>query len=1215
MGSEESWKKFIGDAIADNKIVCRTCRMYNQEVQIVPGDENKKCRCGRLIRCHSLAGSSKPLYTSSNSPETTNSQQEFKHVHSTTVPVTVYGTSKITESIGCKYIRIDHQTRVKPIYDLLVKDCGDTKPAVILSVYGGAKYFTMTEKLEKEIIRGIIDAAAMSNAWILTTGINNGVSKLVGEGISHYRLLKADPNKIVCIGLTKWGTINGRTRFDLKNANKNGYELNLFFRRIYDDGDDTDETIERNHTHCILFDDGKIGDYLNDGQRDALVKEACEDEDHECCGVTIIVEGGKNTIEVLQNDIQKKRPIVFIEDSGRLADVFASLINQTTDAKTDQQFIPSDEVVRKALTDFFPSLDEDDITGITTRIQEILDKKNRHLLNVFRMDRDKSVAETIFKAIFKMKNKQKGDEQNQDPQYAKDEDILLDLASQWNYFDGALPILKKRQHITSNNDAIKEKYMTCYKKLFRESLIKNHPAFVGYFLAAGFDPLKLLRAPRVEHFPAAGFDQLELLRTPHAEHFLAAGFDPLKLIGTQSVEQQRHEELEKLYQDTYDEITTSNRSYIKELFDQSTVTTIRTLDKKLNKFIGSFFEAIYAKGDNECTKRICIDLENHLCSCCSSAIKYCASNNNQVSPQGIKDTQSQDQEKNTEELLEKNKLLRDLFLWSVFMDMPEIAKILLIHQQSRICAALIASAIFKRYSKLSLTVDLKEKFKNQADDFGKYAADFINDCYKYNERSACELLLRQIPLFGNITCMQIAISSENIQLVGTACFDQTLTQVWYNKLSMTNNQTLTRPSQVVSITTFGLLAPWMIPYRENENSMQDISLSTKGINYYTDGKKTEKYWTRFQCFHGSPFIRMCYHFISYIWFLLVFSYMMLYELDSPDTLEIPHWTEIYVIITVSTMFCEEIRKLFHEYNYRMVERWGSTGSTILTVLTNIFYIAPYLLFYLAAYGVVSRALILYRQIPFTGSDIFRSIFYEPYWFIYGDVSDKHLLDEIISNGTQSLVAEATATHVLLAFHMLFINILILNLLIAVFTDTIDKVKENTEFYWRYQRYSFIREYFEQPPCAYPPLIIFSHIILLVRYIYSKSFCTETEVNDHTSESITLLRNFKMIAAADTTNERWDAFENAATHNCARSKIDQQMQGHAQEVDILVIIFAIIHKDLVIHNNKVTESLRWIMNAIARVKMNDRNKEPPLLASISTGNSNVSVSTQTTENID
>jgi len=93
--------------------------------------------------------------------------------------------------------------------------------------------------------------------------------------------------------------------------------------------------------------------------------------------------------------------------------------------------------------------------------------------------------------------------------------------------------------------------------------------------------------------------------------------------------------------------------------------------------------------------------------------------------------------------------------------------------------------------------------------------------------------------------------------------------------------------------------------------------------------------------------------------------MMLYHLDSPDTFTIPHWTEIYVIITVSTMFCEEIRKviilvivffciqhfyssiqLYHEYKTRMLELWGSTGSTLLTFSTNIFYILPYFLFYL-----------------------------------------------------------------------------------------------------------------------------------------------------------------------------------------------------------------------------------------------------------------------------
>jgi hypothetical protein len=54
------------------------------------------------------------------------------------------------------------------------------------------------------------------DAWILTAGISNGVSKLVGEGISHYCLLRECPNKVKCIGMTMWGTTNENTRLQLK---------------------------------------------------------------------------------------------------------------------------------------------------------------------------------------------------------------------------------------------------------------------------------------------------------------------------------------------------------------------------------------------------------------------------------------------------------------------------------------------------------------------------------------------------------------------------------------------------------------------------------------------------------------------------------------------------------------------------------------------------------------------------------------------------------------------------------------------------------------------------------------------------------------------------------------------------------------------------------------------------------------------------------------
>jgi hypothetical protein len=100
-------------------------------------------------------------------------------------------------------------------------------------------------------------------------------------------------------------------------------------------------------------------------------------------------------------------------------------------------------------------------------------------------------------------------------------------------------------------------------------------------------------------------------------------------------------------------------------------------------------------------------------------------------------------------------MLRDLFLWSIFMDLPEMAKSLLLHIRSRICAALIASAVFKKYSISSQAVDMKDKFRRQSLEFETYAGMSIDKCYEYNDTRACELLLRQIPLFGNVTCMQV----------------------------------------------------------------------------------------------------------------------------------------------------------------------------------------------------------------------------------------------------------------------------------------------------------------------------------------------------------------------------------------------------------------------------------------------------------------------------
>jgi len=75
-------------------------------------------------------------------------------------------------------------------------------------------------------------------------------------------------------------------------------------------------------------------------------------------------------------------------------------------------------------------------------------------------------------------------------------------------------------------------------------------------------------------------------------------------------------------------------------------------------------------------------------------------------------------------------------------------------------------------------------------------------------------------------------------------------------------------------------------------------------------KKCLTYFRRLKLFHEAPYVKFLYNAASYIFFLLLFSYYLLFAFE-PPTDEIPsiNWTEILVIIIISTMFIEDFRKV------------------------------------------------------------------------------------------------------------------------------------------------------------------------------------------------------------------------------------------------------------------------------------------------------------------
>ena len=158
---QASWENHIRPPGPTEKFESRTCRIYDAQSQ-PPKDSNNLCPCGRRIDRHSFVGDSlyfKAMSSAGNTQWKPPEEFQDNKTHSTSVKINVFGTLKPS---GCKFIRLDARTKVQDLFQLISDDCGRRRPGLILSIYGGAKYFTMTEKLEKEFIRGVIDAATMA---------------------------------------------------------------------------------------------------------------------------------------------------------------------------------------------------------------------------------------------------------------------------------------------------------------------------------------------------------------------------------------------------------------------------------------------------------------------------------------------------------------------------------------------------------------------------------------------------------------------------------------------------------------------------------------------------------------------------------------------------------------------------------------------------------------------------------------------------------------------------------------------------------------------------------------------------------------------------------------------------------------------------------------------------------------------------------------------
>ncbi|KAK1874877.1 Transient receptor potential cation channel subfamily M member 1, partial [Dissostichus eleginoides] len=150
------------------------------------------------------------------------------------------------------------------------------------------------------------------------------------------------------------------------------------------------------------------------------------------------------------------------------------------------------------------------------------------------------------------------------------------------------------------------------------------------------------------------------------------------------------------------------------------------------------------------------------------------------------------------------------------------------------------------------------------------------------------------------------------------------------------------------------------------------------------------------------------------------------------------------------------------------------------MMIDMLYFVVIMLVVLMSFGVAKQAILHPDEEPTWR--LARNIFYMPYWMIYGEVFadsiDLYAMeinppcgDNLYDEDGKKLppcIPGAGLTPALMACYLLVANILLVNLLIAVFNNTFFEVKSISNQVWKFQRYQLIMTFHDRPILPPPP---------------------------------------------------------------------------------------------------------------------------------------------------
>ncbi|XP_055128260.1 transient receptor potential cation channel subfamily M member 3 isoform X7 [Symphalangus syndactylus] len=1104
---------------------------YKREcVHIIPSTKDPhRCCCGRLIGQHvGLTPSISVLQNEKNesrlSRNDIQSEKWSISKHTQLSPTDAFGTIEFQgggHSNKAMYVRVSFDTKPDLLLHLMTKEWQLELPKLLISVHGGLQNFELQPKLKQVFGKGLIKAAMTTGAWIFTGGVNTGVIRHVGDALKDHA--SKSRGKICTIGIAPWGIVENQEDLIGRDVVRPYQTMSNPMSKL--------TVLNSMHSHFILADNGTTGKYGAEVKlRRQLEKHISLQKINTRIGqgvpvVALIVEGGPNVISIVLEYLRDTPPVpvVVCDGSGRASDILAF----------GHKYSEEGGLINESLRDQLLVTIQKTFTYTRTQAQHLFIilmecMKKKELITVFRMGSEghQDIDLAILTALLKGANASAPDQ--------------LSLALAWNRVDIArsqIFIYGQQWPVGSLEQAMLDA-LVLDRVDFVKLLIENGVSMHRFLTISRLEELyntrhgpsntlyHLVRDVKKREYPGFGWIyfkgnlppdyRISLIDIGLVIEYLMGGayrcnytrkrfrtlyhnlFGPkrpkaLKLLGMEDdIPLRRGRKTTKKREEEVDiDLDDPEINHFPFPFHELMVWAVLMKRQKMALFFWQHGEEAMAKALVAC--KLC------------KAMAHEASENDMV------DDISQELNHNSRDF---GQLAVELLDQSYKQD-EQLAMKLLTYELKN----------WSNATCLQLAVAAKHR-------------DFIaHTCSQMLLTDMWMGRLRMRKNSGLKVILGILLPPSILSLEFKNKDDMPyMSQAQEIHLQEKEAEEPEKPTKEKEEEDMELTA--MLGRNNGESSRKKDEEEVQSRHRLIPlGRKIYE-------FYNAPIVKFWFYTLAYIGYLMLFNYIVLVKMERwPSTQEWIVISYIFTlgIEKMREILMSEPGKLLQKVKVWLQEYWNVTdliaillfsvgmilrlqdqpfrsdGRVIYCVniiywyirLLDIFgvnkYLGPYvmmigkmmidmmyfviiMLVVLMSFGVARQAILFPNEEP--SWKLAKNIFYMPYWMIYGEVFADQIDPPCGQNETREdgkiiqlppCKTGAWIVPAIMACYLLVANILLVNLLIAVFNNTFFEVKSISNQVWKFQRYQLIMTFHERPVLP-PPLIIFSHMTMIFQHL-------------------------------------------------------------------------------------------------------------------------------------